>query len=143
MCGFCCRHYDIVLGLPEWIDIVKNFGVEYTKPSITKFSLKRRTDGSCTFLYKTSNASFCGLQYMKPQACKLWPFKVSNKPKFGNADNAAYYYMNRKFFVYADTACTGLKLGVPTQDFVYSIIPEFIGIALGVRQKQLKTTAIL
>ena len=143
LCGYCCRRYDVILGLPEWVNIVKNFGVEYTMPSVTKFSLRRRADGSCAFLYETPKASLCSLQHTKPQACKLWPFKVLDKPKFGSSNNAVYYHGNRRLFIYVDPVCTGLRFGVPTQEFVYSVIPEFIEIAFGVRRKQFKTTAIL
>jgi hypothetical protein len=142
-CGVCCKHYDVVLKFPEWLSIVKNFGVEYTAPSINKFLLRKRSDGSCIFLYKTSTASFCSLQNAKPQACKLWPFKVLGKPKYGRPNDAVYYYGNRKLFVYVDSACRGVKFGVPNQEFAHSIIPEFIEIAFGMRRKQFKSTAIL
>lgn len=142
-CGICCRHYDVVLKLPEWLNIVKNFGVEYTTPNISKLFLRRRTDGSCVFLHKTPNESFCSLQHSKPQACKLWPFKILDKPKFGSSNKAIYYYGDQELFIYVDPVCTGLRLGIPCQDFAYSVIPEFIEIALGVRRKQFKSTAIL
>ena len=142
-CGICCRYYDVVLKFPEWLNIVKNFGVEYTAPGLNRFFFGKRADGSCAFLHETSNVSFCGLQHAKPQACKLWPFKVLDKPKFGSPDSAVYYHGNRRLFIYVDPACTGLKFGVPTQEFTYSVIPEFIEIAFGVRRKQFKTTAIL
>jgi hypothetical protein len=142
-CGICCKQYDVILKFPEWLTIIKNFGVEYTTAGISKFYLRRRADGSCVFLYKTPNGSLCGLQNVKPQACKLWPFKVLDKPKYGNPDHAVYYYRGRKLFVYVDPACTGLRYGVPTREFVYSVIPEFIEIAFGVRRKQFKSTAIL
>lgn len=142
-CGICCRHYDVVLKFPEWLNIVKNFGVKYTAPGLNTFFLRRRADGSCAFLHDAPNASFCGLQPAKPLACKLWPFKVLDKPKFGNPNNAVYNYGNRRLFIYVDPACTGLRFGVPSQEFVYSVIPEFIEIACGVRRRQFKTTAVL
>ena len=141
-CGSCCKHYEVVLKFPEWLSIVKNFGAGYTAPSISRFFLRKKADGSCVFLYKTPNTAFCSLQYAKPQACKLWPFKVSDKPKYGNPNNAVYQYNGQKFYVYADSACDGLTLGVPTQDFAYSVVPEFIEIALGLRRRQFKTTAL-
>ncbi len=141
-CGTCCRHYDVVLKFPEWLNLVKNFGVEYTA-GFSRFFVRRRVDGSCVFLYKTTNTLFCSLQHMKPQACKLWPFKISDKPKFGSSNEAVYYYRNQRLFIYADPICTGLRFGMPTQEFAYSVIPEFIEIALGLRRKQFKTTAFL
>lgn len=143
MCGICCRHYDVVLKFPEWLSIVKNFGIEYTAPSLDKIFLRRRSDGSCSFLLETPKASFCGLQHAKPKACKLWPFKVLDRSKFGNHNKAAYHYRDRKLFIYVDPACTGLRLGEPTREFVYSVIPEFIEIALNSCRRQFKTTAVL
>lgn len=140
-CGICCRCYDVVLKFPEWLGIVKNFGVEYTAPNITKFYLRRSADGSCMFLYRTPKISFCTLQHMKPKACKLWPFKVSNRPTFSNPNKAVYHYNDQKFFVYADATCAGLRFGTPTQEFIYSVVPEFVEIALGIREKQYKTTS--
>lgn len=141
-CGICCREYDVVLKFPEWLSIVKNFGVEFTVPSLARFFLKRRVDGSCPFLYQISNESICGLQNAKPQACKLWPFKILATPRFGRAKLAAYYYGNRRLFIYVDATCKGLRFGVPTQEFAYSVIPEFVEIALGIRRKQFQSTAI-
>jgi Fe-S-cluster containining protein len=142
-CGICCRDYDVVLKFPEWLNIVKSFGVEYTASSLTNLLLKRRDDGSCVFLYKTPDASFCSLQHSKPQACRLWPFKILTQPSYGRPNDAVYHYGNRRLFVYVDRACTGLNYGVPTQEFAYSVIPEFVEIALGTRRKQFKSTAIL
>ncbi len=143
LCGICCRYYTVILGFPEWLNIVKSFGVEYTAPAISKLSVRRRIDGTCVFLHKVADFSFCSLQHMKPQACKLWPFKVLSKPKFGSASRAVYYHQAQKLFIYTDPACPGLRRGVPTQEFAHSVIPEFVEIALGVRQKQLKTTSFL
>ncbi|UCH31374.1 MAG: YkgJ family cysteine cluster protein [Candidatus Bathyarchaeota archaeon] len=141
-CGKCCKHYDVVLKFPEWLNIVKTFGINFTSPSISKFFLRRRTDGSCIFLYETRSRSFCSLQEHKPQACKLWPFKISDTPKFGNQYKATYFYRNRRLFVYVDSACHGLRFGEPSKEFSYSVLPEFVEIALGLQRRQFKTTAL-
>jgi hypothetical protein len=142
-CGICCRQYDVILKLPEWLNVVKAFGVEYVAPSVSNFLLRRQADGSCVFLNRTPTASLCSLQYSKPQACRLWPFKILDNPKYGKPNDAVYYYGRQKLFVYADSTCTGLRYGVPSQEFVYSVIPEFVELALGVRLRQFKTTAVL
>jgi Fe-S-cluster containining protein len=142
-CGKCCREYDVVLKFPEWLSIVKNFGVEYTASSISKFLLRRRADGSCPFLYQTPTLAFCALQHSKPQACRLWPFKVLDRPRYGTPDEAQYRYGNRKLYVYVDTACLGLKYGAPTREYTYSVISEFVQTAFGVRRRQFKSTARL
>ncbi|MCW3981153.1 MAG: YkgJ family cysteine cluster protein [Candidatus Bathyarchaeota archaeon] len=143
LCGICCRKYSVVLKFPEWLSIIKRFGVEYTAPSITNFFLKRRNDGSCVFLKEDTTTSFCSLQYEKPIACKLWPFKVHDHPKYGQSERAVYYRGSKKLFVYVDPACPGLAFGPPTQEFTHSVIPEFIEIASGLRRRQHKTTANL
>ncbi len=142
-CGICCKHYDVVLKLSEWLNVVKSFGVEYTASSATNLLLRRTSDGSCIFLYKTPNASFCSVQHSKPQSCRLWPFKVLAEPKFGRPNNAIYHYGNKRFFIYADPTCPGLKYGFPTPEYAYSVIPEFVEIALGTRRTQFKSTAFL
>jgi Fe-S-cluster containining protein len=141
LCGICCKRYDVILKFPEWLSIVKTFGSDYTAPTISTFSLGRRADGSCMFLSTSPYASFCRLQHAKPQACKLWPFKILDKPRYGRRSDAAYYCGDRRLFVYVDPACPGLRFGTPTPEFAYSVVPEFAEIAAGVRRRQLKSTA--
>lgn len=140
-CGICCRKYSVVLKFPEWLNIVKKFGVECTAPSISNFFLRRGTDGSCVFLQSGYVKSFCSLQYEKPIACKLWPFKIVNHPKFGHSKHAVFNRGSQRLYVYVDPVCRGLALGVPTREFTHSTIPEFIELASGLRRRQYKTTA--
>jgi len=139
-CGKCCKSYSVILSFPEWLKIVKNYGVGKTVSGLDKLFITRRSDGSCVFLYKLSNMHLCGLQYMKPKACKLWPFKVLTKPKYGYANEAAYYYGGDEFFLYADSTCSGLIYGEPTENFTKYTLQEFVEIALGRRNNQTKTT---
>jgi Fe-S-cluster containining protein len=141
-CGDCCRLYSVVLGFPEWLRIVKYFGVEKTAAGLDKLYIKRCSDGSCPFMCNFVGAHYCGLQSMKPDACKLWPFKVLSEPKFGNANHALYSQFGRRLFVYADSMCSGLRYGSPQRDFT-STIKEFVELALGIRQTQCKTTSSL
>ncbi|MGE5575121.1 MAG: hypothetical protein ACM3UL_03200, partial [Ignavibacteria bacterium] len=120
--------------------ISKSFGVENTISGLDRFYIKRTSDGSCGFLCNRSNIYYCGLQGMKPEACKIWPFKVLAEPKYGESNQAVYDYMGHKLFVYADTMCSGLRYGTPTWDFRYTTIKEFTELALGIRQIQYKTT---
>jgi hypothetical protein len=85
----------------------------------------------------------CGLQHMKPKACKLWPFKIFGEPQYGYASNAVYSYGENQLFVYADSTCSGLRYGKPTLEFSECTLKEFVEIALGVRNNQFKTTADL
>ena len=142
-CGACCKGYSVVLNFSEWLYIVKKFGIEYTSSSINRFFLGKKTDRSCIFLRETPNMSLCGLQQTKPLACRLWPFKILHKPKYGFPNQAAYYYGNQKLFVYADSACNGLTFGTPTKEFTRYVIPEFIEMVYGKRQRQFKSTGFL
>jgi Fe-S-cluster containining protein len=139
-CGYCCKLYSVVLGFPEWIKIAKTFGAETTVNGLNCFYIKRQSDGTCSFLCNGANNYFCGLQSMKPEACKIWPFKVLAEPKYGEPNQAAYNYNGLHLFIYADTMCSGLRYGTPTWDFRNTTTKEFVEIALGIRQVQYKTT---
>jgi hypothetical protein len=139
-CGYCCKLYSVVIGFPEWINICKNFGSETTVAGLNRFYIKRQSNGDCSFLCNHANTYYCGLQNMKPEACKIWPFKVLAEPKYGEPNQAAYDYMGKKLYVYADTMCSGLRYGAPTWDFRYTTIKEFTELALCIRQVQYKST---
>ena len=139
-CGYCCKLYSVVLGFPEWLRLTKTFGSETTIADLDRFYIKRCSDGSCAFLFNKSYNYFCGLQTIKPEACKLWPFKVIAEPKYGAPNQAVFDYMGNKIYVYVDTMCSGLRYGEPTWDFRYKTVKEFTELALGVRQVQYKST---
>lgn len=139
-CGDCCKFYSVVLGFHEWLEIVRRYGVEQTSSGIDKLFIKRKEDGTCTFLNQFLNNNSCGLQYMKPKACQLWPFKVLNQPRLGYAKEASYNYGKNSLFVYADSTCNGLKLGKPTLEFTYLTLREFVEVAVGLCNNQFRTT---
>ena len=139
-CGYCCKLYRVVVNFKEWLNIAKIFGVETTVAGLNRFFIKRVDDGSCAFLCSDVSNYYCGLQNMKPEACKLWPFKVLSEPKYGESNQAAYDYSGARMYVYADTMCSGLRLGEPTWEFRNAKIKEFVELALGLRQAQYKTT---
>ena len=140
-CGICCKGYQVVLGFDEWVNIIRTYGIGATQPGVDKFYLGKKGDGTCAFLAKLYDTWLCGLQDMKPKACKLWPFKVLTRPKFGRPNEASYKYGDRILFVYADPACIGIRWGKPTQGFIYKTIPELVEIALGLREKQHYSTS--
>ena len=139
-CGYCCKLYSVVLGFPEWLTITKTFGTNATVSGSKHFFIKRASDGTCGFLCNKSSTYFCGLQSMKPEACKIWPFKVLADPKYGEPNQAAFDYMGHRLYVYGDTMCSGLRQGTPTWDFRNTTVKEFAELALGIRQIQYKTT---
>ena len=140
-CGICCKAYEVILKYPEWIKIIQTYGIGATRPGITNFYLEKSANGTCIFLYKFFDMWLCGLQHMKPIACKLWPFKVYTHPRYGRPPQASYEYRDREFFVYADPGCLGLRFGNPSNHLVSNIIPEIVEIALEVREKQVYSTS--
>ena len=142
-CGYCCKLYSVVLNFPEWLRLVKTFGAATTVAGLDKFYIKRADDGCCTFLCRFGGTYSCGLQQMKPAACKLWPFKVLSEPKYGQAKQALLNYHGMQLYVYADAMCSGLRYGTPTWEFNSSTLREFVALALGARQVQCKTTSDL
>jgi Fe-S-cluster containining protein len=139
-CGYCCKLYSVVLGFPEWLKITKMFGSETTITGLDRLYIKRCSDGSCAFLCSNSQNYYCGLQGMKPEACKIWPFKVLAEPKYGESNQAAFDYMGTRLYVYVDTMCSGLRYGTPTWEFRCATVKEFTELALGIRNIQFKTT---
>jgi Fe-S-cluster containining protein len=142
-CGKCCKSYDVVLNFPEWVNIVRSYGVGTTEPGINKFHLKRKNDGSCVFLCKFFDRWFCSLQNRKPIACKLWPFKILDRSRFGSPNEALYNYGDQRLFVYVDPWCKGIQWGNPTQEFTRKTLAELVEIALGMRRKQYYSTSTM
>ncbi len=140
-CGTCCRNYQVVINYKEWTNIIRNYGIETTKPGISKLYLRKKSDGTCIFLTKAGDTFVCGLQHMKPKACKIWPFKIFYRPKYGVPKEALYKHRGRCFFVYLDPECTGISWGKPNQEFKYRTLPEFIDVAVGLREKQFYSTS--
>lgn len=139
-CGNCCKLYSVVISFHEWLRLTKTFGVETTVAGLDRFFIKRVDDGSCAFLCSDFNNYYCGLQSMKPEACKIWPFKVFAEPRFGQSNQAAYNFGDKHLYVYADTTCSGLRYGTPTWDFQHVKVREFAELSLGIRGAQHKTT---
>ena len=140
-CGDCCKLYSVVLSFHEWLKIVKTYGVEQTAPGLDKLFIKRREDGSCAFLNGFPNRYACGIQYMKPKACQIWPFKVLQRPEYGYPAEAAYWHQGTSLFIYADPMCNGIRYGKPTYEFTNYTLKEFAEIMVGVRRSQYRTTA--
>jgi len=140
-CGVCCKGFEVVLDFPEWINIVKTYGVDYTVPGLSRLHLKHKSDGTCVFLGNYYGSWLCQLQFLKPMACKLWPFKISDKPIYGRPREAEYSMNSMKLYAYVDPSCVGLRWGTPSTEFVSFVLPEFIDMALGQRRKQYYSTA--
>ena len=139
-CGICCREFDVILTFWEWANIIRKFGASAIKPSVTRLCLGKKSDGTCVFLYNSSGSWLCALQQSKPKACKLWPFKILEQPRYDRDKEAIYQYGDKDFFVYVDPSCLGITWGIPTKRFISETLPEFIEIALRKREKQFYST---
>jgi Fe-S-cluster containining protein len=111
------------------------------QPSVGQLCLGKKMDGTCVFLYQLSGRWRCGLQQTKPKACKMWPFKILGKPKYGNAREAAYHYRDSVFYVYIDPICIGTNWGTPSKELIQKTLPEFVDIGLGLKEKQYHSTS--
>ena len=135
-CGYCCKLYSVVLGFPEWLRLTRTFGQEAAVSDLSRFYIKRHSDGTCAFLGCNSLKYYCGLQGMKPEACKIWPFKVTAEPKYGEEKLAAFDYNGHRLYVYVDNMCNGVRYGKPTWEFQNQTVREFVELALGTRELQ-------
>ena len=143
-CGDCCKLYSVVINFYEWLRIVKSFGVECTASGVNRLFLGRRGDGACAFLGGSAGGAFlCQLQRMKPRACQIWPFKVLHRPDFGFAGEAEYFLAENRVYVYADPMCNGLRFGSPSVEFSNFTVREFVELAAGIRNHQVKSTSNL
>jgi Fe-S-cluster containining protein len=143
-CGDCCRRYLVELKSWEWAKIVRSYGYFSTLISSGgKIYLKRRPDNSCIFLYNAGRNSLCGLQEMKPQACKLWPFQVYENPVFGHVELSRYECSKGVFYIYVVPDCIGLSWGIPSKHLREILLPEIVDIKLGLRVRQKHSTSKL
>jgi len=141
-CGRCCKGYDVALRFNEWVNIIRTYGAEFTEPRIDKLCLRKKYDGTCVFLYNFLDRWWlCGLQHMKPNACKLWPFKILGEPRYGRPQEASFTMREKTFFIYVDPQCMGIRWGAPTQEFTQKTLPEFVEIGLGLRERQKFSTS--
>ncbi len=114
----------------EWTRITQVYGGSVTEISADGLFLKKR-QGRCIFQHRRNGKWLCSIQNMKPVACKLWPFKILRRPKYGKAAESALEVGGRKMFAYVDPLCKGLRFGNPSEEFLTKILPEFVGISLG------------
>ena len=74
-CGGCCK-FTVKITTKEWLNITRVYGYGIIRQTVDGFYLRKTNDGLCPFLLRLSGRWFCGIQYMKPLACKLWPFRI-------------------------------------------------------------------
>jgi Fe-S-cluster containining protein len=138
-CGECCRLH-VQLTTVEWLYIAKNYGYEFVGQSIDGFYIRKNLDGYCPFLLQYRGASICTLQKTKPLACRLWPFRISDYPRYGCENTARFTYNNKSYYVYLVPQCSGITYGKPSDVFTRLVVPEFVELRLGLRKNQIYST---
>ena len=123
-CGLCCYSYDITLEKKEYKRFNKIFGngiFNYNKFPI-KYFLKRKINGNCIFLNTSEAKSKCKIHQIKPIICKNFPFLIlKSKNK-----NSSYLYKKKRYNIYLDSMCKGIKLGNPSNQFIHKTLPGII-----------------
>lgn len=142
MCGECCFRFDVKLRWDEAMKLTNLYGREFLTPRPGGFILSK-VGGRCPFLLDFGKIRACKLQLdMKPIACKLWPFQVHLKPKYGKDRDARFTLEEGEFFVYVDLRCKGVRPGNPGPNLVETI-SEAVKLALDPSGVQLRTTSSL
>lgn len=141
-CGECCK-LTVQVTANEWLNLTRLYGPQLVEQDITGFYLRKTLDNLCPFLQRFPERFACGLQPMKPLACKIWPFRICDNSRYGYHDESYFKHKNGEFYVYAYPTCPGISYGKPTDEFMNRIIPEFIDIRLGLTRTQTYSTSRL
>jgi len=139
-CGDCCREFRVPLRTYEAVRLANLFGYGSLELGLRGYRLRKRPDGRCVFQVYREGRWICGIQGLKPLACKLWPFFISEEPQ-DFKDEAEYEFEGRRFYVYVNTSCRGVVYGKPSDFFAKKVIPEFIELSLGLRREQRLSTS--
>jgi len=139
-CGECCREFRVPLRAYEVVRLANLFGYGPLELGLKGYRLRKRPDGRCVFQVYRSGRWICGIQSIKPLACKLWPFFISDKPQ-DSKDEAEYEFRGYRFYVYVNPFCRGVVYGKPSNVFAKKVIPEFIELSLGLRREQSLSTS--
>ena len=141
-CGDCCREFRVPLRTYEAVRLANLFGYKCLELGLRGCRLRKRPDGRCVFQVYREGKWICGIQSVKPLACKLWPFFISDEPQ-DSKDEAEYEFKGYRFYVYVNPFCRGVIYGKPCGAFAKKVIPEFIELSLGFREEQRLSTSPL
>ena len=142
-CGACCTHTTVQLTTNEWLKLSQLYGFGIVGQDIGGFYLRKTINDQCLFLHKLIDGWACGLQHSKPLACKLWPFRICDTPRFADGDEAYLNYKGQELYVYAYPQCHGITFGKPSTLFAHKILPEFLNIRFGLQKEQFYSTSKL
>lgn len=141
-CAECCKEFIVPLRTYETTLLSNIFGFSCMELRVGTTYLKRRLDGRCIFQVERNGKMVCGIQPLKPLACKMWPFAVFETPQYEHRNQAYFEFRGEIFYVYVNPCCRGLIYGSPSFRFINSVIPEFIELRLGLRKHQLRSTSL-
>ena len=127
-CGECCNCFNIPLKSIEYARMIKIFGNEIfdLNKNPVKIFLKRRENRRCIFQYYLCGKWICAIQQIKPIVCKIFPFSISKSSN----KKALYKYKGNLYNIYLERSCKGIKLGKPSNEFIYQILPKAIELSL-------------
>jgi len=140
-CGKCCVGYRVPLKMAEMVYISSHYGQGVLEYGLSKAYLRNMSNGRCVFQRPLNGKWICTLQANKPTACRLFPFRIHNKPIYKYGDNAMIRVGNKTYYLYLDPECEGIILGQPTERFKNEVVPEIMQIGLGMPVKQRFTTS--
>ena len=129
-CGNCCVGYRVPLKMDEMVRITNQYGQNVLQYGLGKAYLRNQSNGRCTFQRPLMGRWICTLQRQKPTACRLFPFRLNNKPIYKRGDNARVQMGDKTYYLYK-----------PTERFARQIVPEIVRIGMGLPVKQRFTTS--
>ncbi len=140
-CGNCCVGYRVPLRMDEYVKVANTCGNAVLEYGTGKVYLRNGPDRRCILQHPYMGRWLCTIQGMKPTACRLFPFRIHNKPVYNRGDNSSYQWGDRTYYIYLDPDCEGIVKGKPTPRFANEIMPEILRSGLGVSLKQRYTTS--
>ncbi len=127
--------------MDEMVRITNQYGQGVLQYGLGKSYLRNQSNGRCTFQRPLMGKWICTLQGTKPTACRIFPFRLNNKPIYKNGDNARIQMGDKTYYLYMDPNCNGITHGQPTERFARQIVPEIVRIGMGLPVKQKYTTS--
>jgi Fe-S-cluster containining protein len=140
-CGNCCIGYRVPLKMDEFVKVGNACGQGVFEYGMGKVYLRNGPDRRCVLQRPLMDRWICTVQGLKPTACRLFPFRIQNKPVYPRGDNSSYKLGDKTYYIYLDSACEGIILGQPTQRFATQVLPEILRNGLGNAQKQKYSTS--
>jgi len=133
----------VPLNAYEYAKLGQTYGFNMVEVSDGRSWLRKSIDDRCAFMILHGGRWLCGLQGEKPNVCKIWPFRVTDRPLYGRGLGARYENEEWTGYVYVDPRCPAIVYGDPTPYFTHNVIREFVELALGKIEHQSHSTADL